>query len=49
MIVRTIPGKNNRFINDFQILNKIGEGSFGEAYKVLSKIDGNIYAIKKAK
>lgn len=27
----------------------MGEGSFGEAFKVLSKIDGNFYAIKKSK
>lgn len=34
---------------DFSVLAKLGEGSFGEAFKVRSKIDGQLYAVKKAK
>jgi membrane-associated tyrosine/threonine-specific cdc2-inhibitory kinase len=36
-------------LSDFQLIAKIGEGSFGEAFKVRSKIDGQLYAVKKAK
>jgi len=41
--------KANRFLTDFHVLSKLGEGSFGEAFKVRSKIDGQLYAVKKAK
>jgi len=33
----------------FQEINKIGEGSFGEVFKVKSKEDGQYYAVKKSK
>jgi serine/threonine protein kinase len=49
MKVRTVQGKSNRLNLDFEIVSKIGEGSFGEAFKVFSKTDGCYYAIKKAK
>lgn len=49
MVVTTSQGKNNRFITDFEVISKLGEGSFGEAFKVRSRIDGALYAIKKAK
>ena len=32
--------KQNRFMTDFSVMAKLGEGSFGEAFKVRSKIDG---------
>lgn len=39
---------SNSFIQleNFEKLEKIGEGGFGKAYKVLNKIDGNIYSEK---
>ena len=39
---------SNSFIQleNFEKLEKIGEGGFGKAYKVLNKIDGNIYSAK---
>lgn len=33
----------------FDVLARIGEGSFGEVFKVRSKEDGRLYAIKKSK
>jgi membrane-associated tyrosine- and threonine-specific cdc2-inhibitory kinase len=33
----------------FEQITKIGEGSFGEVFKALSKDDGQFYAIKKSK
>lgn len=33
----------------FDIIEKIGEGSFGEVFKVRSKEDGCFYAVKKSK
>jgi hypothetical protein len=49
MKVRTVQSKTNRLNLDFEVVSKIGEGSFGEALKVVSKTDGSFYAIKKAK
>jgi serine/threonine protein kinase len=49
MKVTAIQGTTNRFISDFEVLGKIGEGSFGEAFRVRSRIDGKLYAVKKAK
>jgi serine/threonine protein kinase len=34
-------------MSDFEILRKIGKGSFGAVYKVKRKKDGNEYALKK--
>ena len=34
-------------INDFEILTRLGEGAFGQVFKVKRKLDGNIYALKK--
>lgn len=33
----------------FEQITKVGEGSFGEVFKVKSKIDGCLYAVKKSK
>ena len=45
------PERNSKYIgnklNDFEILIELGRGSFGIVFKVLSKIDNNIYAMKK--
>lgn len=37
------------FEEHFEILSKLGEGSFGEVFKVRSKEDGLLYAVKKSK
>ena len=39
--------KKATHISDFEIQAKLGEGAFGQVYKVKRKIDGNIYALKK--
>ena len=36
----------NRF-DDFEILQKLGEGAFGKVFKVCSKLNNKIYAMKK--
>ncbi len=42
-------GIKAKFSSEFSVEEKIGEGSFGEAFKVLSNIDSKHYAIKKSK
>ncbi|KAJ1569792.1 Protein kinase, membrane associated tyrosine threonine 1 [Nowakowskiella sp. JEL0078] len=34
---------------NFRIVTKIGEGSFGFVFKVINKLDGKLYAIKRAR
>lgn len=36
-------------MNDFQVLNKLGEGAYSIVHKVRRSVDGNIYALKKVK
>ena len=36
-------------MNDFQILNKLGEGAYSTVHKVKRHVDGNVYALKKVK
>ena len=36
-------------MQDFEILSKLGDGSYSIVYKVRRKTDGNIYALKKVK
>lgn len=34
-------------LSDFQVLNKLGEGAFGQVFKVKRNLDGKEYALKK--
>lgn len=34
-------------LKDFDVLNKLGEGAFGQVFKVKRKVDGQVYAMKK--
>ena len=36
-------------MNGFEILKKLGDGSYSIVYKVRRKADNNIYALKKSK
>ncbi len=36
-------------LNEFKVLRKIGEGSFGTVFKVRRKFDQKIYAMKKVR
>lgn len=36
-------------INDFEIKQKLGEGSYSQVYKVVRKSDQAVYAMKKVK
>ena len=49
MIVHSVLAVENRLQNDFDIIEKLGEGTFGEAFKVISKADEKLYAVKRAK
>lgn len=49
MVVRTSTLKANRLQQDFEIISKLGEGTFGEAFQVRSHLDGQLYAVKRAK
>jgi serine/threonine protein kinase len=49
MSISTIPLKANRFLTDFETLQKLGEGSFGEAFSVRNRLTGQISAVKKSK
>ncbi len=39
--------KKHSTLKDFQILSRLGEGSFGEVFKVKRIEDWEIYAMKK--
>ena len=41
--------EKSRFYGDFDIISELGRGCFGTVYKVLSRLDGCMYAIKAAK
>lgn len=43
------PERKSRFATDFEIISRIGDGSFGTVYKCRSKLDGCKYAIKETK
>ena len=34
-------------INDFEVLEKLGSGTFSEVFRVKRKEDGKVYALKK--
>ena len=34
-------------LKDFDVLNKLGEGAFGQVFRVKRKKDGKEYALKK--
>ena len=36
-------------LRDFEVLSKLGEGAFGQVFKVKRKETGEIYAMKKIK
>ena len=39
--------RSNRYLQDFEELEMIGRGGFGEVVKVRNRVDGRTYAIKK--
>jgi NIMA (never in mitosis gene a)-related kinase len=41
-----MEGKQSN-LRDFEVLSKLGEGAFGQVFKVRRKADGKEYALKK--
>lgn len=39
---------SSRFYSDFDVIGELGNGSFGNVFKVMSRLDGCMYAIKVA-
>ncbi len=39
----------SRFVEDFEVIDTIGRGSFGSVFKVLHRLDGCIYAVKRSR
>jgi serine/threonine protein kinase len=48
MAAATSSSGVSRFYSDFDVIAELGNGSFGNVFKVLSKVDGCMYAIKVA-
>ena len=42
-----MPFENDKFINAFDLVSVIGKGGFGEVYRVIHKLEGREYAVKK--
>jgi hypothetical protein len=40
--------QSSRFYSDFDVIGELGNGSFGNVFKVMSRLDGCMYAIKVA-
>jgi serine/threonine protein kinase len=38
-----------RFVKDFEEIEPIGEGGFGQVFKAKHRIDGKTYVIKRVK
>lgn len=45
--IENIKNSISRFSNDFEMIEKIGQGGGGSVYKVKNKFDGMLYAIKR--
>jgi len=43
---RRLKPQYSRSISEYEILHKLGEGSYGIAYKVWDKMNGEILAMK---
>lgn len=47
-VAHHFANSNSRFHTDFDVIGELGRGSFGNVFKVLSRLDGCMYAVKKA-
>lgn len=48
-LTKKCENKNYSSIDDFQVLRKIGQGTYSTVYKVRRLADDQIYALKKIK
>ncbi|XP_037133735.1 eukaryotic translation initiation factor 2-alpha kinase 1 isoform X1 [Syngnathus acus] len=44
---RLFQAQTSRYLSEFEEIGRIGKGSYGNVYKVLNKLDGQCYAVKK--
>lgn len=49
MVVKTRPVAPGRLQTEFEVLGRLGEGTFGEAFRVRRRSDGQSFAVKRAK
>ena len=47
-LLQVKPASQSRFETDFDVIGELGQGTFGRVLKVLSRLDGCMYAIKTA-
>lgn len=40
---------HDRCLSNFEVLSRLGEGAFGQVFKVKRKSDNTVYALKKIK
>lgn len=45
--IRDNRQKNSRYYENFEELENLGKGAFGQVVKVRNKLDGRFYAVKK--
>ncbi|KNC76452.1 hypothetical protein SARC_11046, partial [Sphaeroforma arctica JP610] len=42
-----VNGPSSRYRQDFYELNRLGKGAYGSVFRVMNKLDGTVYAVKK--
>ena len=48
-ILANVQPNSSRYLKEFDVIKKLGQGGFGAVYKVKNKLDNVFYAIKRMK